>query len=92
MQRNQVNLGTFNDQHPSCQFILEDAVAAVGTRRLCHSARHVAKRFPHPRDRPALRECRATDDSQRDPPPRRSGLFRTIVDSAFARVVVATQG
>ena len=75
MQRHSIELGAFDDQHPGRQFILEDLDGGVCARRLCHSTCHFTKWISHSCDRASLRECRAADDSQSDPPPRRPPLF-----------------
>ena len=63
-----------------------------GACRLRHSARHFTKRISHSCDRASLRECRAANDSQPDPPPWRSAIFRAFADSIFSCVVVDAQG
>ena len=92
MQRHSIELGAFADQHPGRQFILEDAMAPVCARRLCHPTCYFAKRISHSCNRASLRECRAANDSQPDPPPRRPPLFHAFADSIFSSVVVAAQG
>ena len=61
-------------------------------RRLRHSTCHFTKRISDSCDRASLRECRAANDSQPDPPPRRPPLFHAFADSIFSSVVVAAQG
>ena len=92
MQRHSIELGAFDDQHPGRQFILEDAMAPVCARRLRHSTCHFTERISHSCDRASLCECRAANDSQLDPPARRSTLFHAFVDSIFSSVMVAAQG
>ena len=92
MQRHSIKLGAFDDQHPGRQFILEDAMATFSARRLRHPTCHFTKRISHSCDRAPLRECRAANDSQPDPPARRPPLFHAFVDSIFSSVVVAAQG
>ena len=57
-----------------------------------HPTCHFAKRISDSCDRASLREYRPADDSQPDPPARRSPLFRAFADSIFSSVVVAAQG
>ena len=92
MQRYSIELGAFDDQHPGRQFILEDAMAPVCASRFCHSTCYFTKWISHFCDRASLRECRAANDSQPDPPPRRPPLFHALADSIFSSVMVAAQG
>jgi hypothetical protein len=92
VQRHSIKLGSFYDQHPGWRLVLEDTVATPCAGRLGYSAGYFTKWVPHPCDWPSLRECRATDDSQYNPPPRWAGLFRAFADSTFGALVVAAQG
>ena len=92
MQRHSIELGSLDDQHPGRQFILEDPVATHCACRIHHSARHLAEWFPHPCDCPSLRERRSADDSQRNPPPRRTAVFCAFASAVAAPVSVAAQG
>ena len=92
MQRHSIELGAFHDEHPGGQFILKDLVAAFSAGRLHHPTCHFAKWISDSCDRASLREYRPADDSQPDPPARRSPLFRAFADSIFSSVVVAAQG
>ena len=92
MQRYSIELGAFHDQHPGRQFIFEDAVATFCAYRVRHSSRHLTERISHPGNRASVCECRPTDDSQPNPPPWWTSLFRAFADSISYGVVVAAQG
>jgi transmembrane exosortase EpsH len=62
----------------AANLFLKNAVAAFWACRLRHSARHFTEWISHPRDRASLRQCRATDDSQSNPPPRRASSFSSF--------------
>src|SRR5439155_24416749 len=71
--------------------IFEDAVATFCAYRVRHSSRHLTERISHPGNRASVCECRPTDDSQPNPPPWWTSLFRAFLDSIPCGAVVGAQ-